>query len=97
MTEALGWGRRHWFKVYLMESVPAVIVPLVSLNLINMALNLMVLQIVVLVGPAIILGLLSSKKGLMGEYRLRGVNRLVYWMFLVLIVGTGVASVISLV
>ena len=93
-TEAVGWGRKNWFKVYLVESIPAVVVPLVSFNLINLAITLMVVQIVVLVGPAITLGLICSNKKLMGEHSLRGWNRIVYWTFSVVIVATGVASMV---
>ncbi len=94
VVEALGWGRKNWFKVYLLESIPGVILPLLSLNLINLALNLMVLQIIVLIGPAVILGLISSNKKLMGEYALGGVNRIIYWGFLAVIVGTGIISLV---
>ena len=65
---------------------------MLSLNLINLALSLMVLQIVVLIGPAIILGLICANKKLMGVYSLGGFNRLLYWAFLVMIVGTGFLS-----
>ena len=92
VTEALGWGRKNWFKVYLVESLPALVIPMLSLNLINLALSLMVLQIVVLIGPAIILGLICSNKKLMGVFALGGFNRILYWAFLVLIVGTGFLS-----
>lgn len=91
-TEAVGWGRKNWFKVYVAESVPALVVPIVSLNLINVALGLMVLQIVVLIGPAVTLGVVASNRGLMAQHALRGVNRIIYWAFLVLIVGTGALS-----
>jgi Mn2+/Fe2+ NRAMP family transporter len=94
VVEALGWGRKNWFKIYLVESIPAVVVPLLSLNLVNLALNLMVLQIIVLVGPAVILGLLASSKKLMGTYALGRLNKVVYWTFLTLIVGTGIASLV---
>lgn len=92
VTEALGWGRKNWFKVYLAESIPALIVPIVTLNLVNMALSLMVLQILVLLGPAIILGLISSNKEIMGSYSLGKTNRIVYWVFLALIIGTGIMT-----
>ena len=92
VTEALGWGRKHWFKVYLVESIPAVIIPLFSFNLVKLALNLMVLQIVVLIAPAVILGVLASNPKLMGAFRLKGFNRYVYWGTIVLIFGTGVVS-----
>lgn len=94
VTEALGWGRKNWFKVYLAESIPAIIVPMLSFNLINLAISLMVLQIVVLIGPALTLGFIASKKKLMGQHSLRGFNRVVYWVFLGLIFGTGVVSLV---
>ncbi len=95
VTEALGWGRKNWFKVYLAESLPALVVPIITLNLVNMALNLMVLQIIVLMGPAIILGFISSNKRLMGNYTLGVSNKIVYWVFLALIFGTGIISMMS--
>jgi manganese transport protein len=84
VTEALGWGRKNWFKVYLVESLPALVVPMLTLNLVNLALNLMVLQIVVLLGPAITLGLIAANQRLMGRYSLNGSNRILYWTFLIL-------------
>jgi manganese transport protein len=94
VVEALGWGRKNWFKIYLIESLPALVVPLLSLNLVNLALNLMVLQIIVLIGPAVILGLLAANKKMMGNYSLGRFNKVVYWTFLTLIVGTGIASLV---
>ncbi len=94
VTEAMGWGKENWFKVYIIESIPAVIIPMITLNLINLALSLMVLQIVVLIGPSIILGFISSDKKLMGKYSLSGPNKVLYWSFLVLIFATGVISIL---
>jgi len=94
VTEAMGWGKKHWFKVYLIESIPAVIIPLFSFNLIKLALNLMVLQIVVLIAPAVILGVIASNKKLMGDLSLRGINQFIYWFFIVLIFATGVISML---
>lgn len=91
-TEAIGWGRRRWFVVYALESIPALIVPLLSLDLVNVALALMVLQIVVLIGPGITLGLIAQNKRLMGVHALSGLNRVIYWIFLALIVATGLIS-----
>lgn len=31
VTEAMGWGKKNWFKVYLIESIPAVLIPLFRL------------------------------------------------------------------
>ncbi len=94
LTEAMGWGKKHWFKVYLIESIPAVLIPLFSFNLIKLALNLMVLQIIVLIAPAIILGVIASNKKLMGDFYLKGANRLIYWGFIVLIFATGIISML---
>lgn len=97
VVEALGWNRKNWFRVYLLESIPAVIIPLLPFNLINLALNLMVLQIAALIGPAVILGLISSNKKLMGSYSLGGFNKIIYWTFLILIFATGITSMVLLV
>ncbi|HTP12921.1 MAG TPA: divalent metal cation transporter [Bacteroidota bacterium] len=97
VTEALGWGRNNWFKLYIIESIPALVIPMFTLNLVNLALNLMVLQIVVLMGPAVILGLISANKRLMGQYALRGFNKMVYWVLLALVFATGVIGVIQLI
>ena len=94
VTEALGWGRENWFKVYLVESLPALVVPMLTLHLVNLALSLMVLQIVVLLGPAIILGWIASNQRLMGRHALRGPNRILYWTFLILICGMGIVSLV---
>ncbi len=94
VTEAVGWGKKHWFKVYLIESIPAVLIPLFSFNLIKLALNLMVLQIVVLIAPAIILGAIASNKKLMGDFNLKGFNKFVYWGFIFLIFATGILSML---
>ncbi|MCL5674942.1 MAG: divalent metal cation transporter [Candidatus Omnitrophica bacterium] len=97
VVEALGWGRKNWFKIYLFESIPAVIIPMLSLNLINLAINLMILQLVVLVVPAVILGMMASDKKLMGDYFLHGLNKWIYWIILVLIFFTGLITMILLI
>ncbi len=94
VTEAMGWGKKHWFKVYLIESIPAVLIPLFSFNLIKLALNLMVLQIIVLIAPAVILGVIASNKKLMGNFSLKGFNRFIYWFFIALIFATGIVSML---
>jgi Mn2+/Fe2+ NRAMP family transporter len=97
VVEALGWGRKNWFKLYLLESIPALVIPMITLNLVNLALDLMVLQIAVLVGPAITLGLIASNKRLMGRYFLTGYNKIIYWTFFVLILITGIVSMFLLI
>lgn len=43
-----------------------------------------------------ILGFISSNKGLMGGYALGRTNKVVYWAFLALIFGTGLMTVAPL-
>lgn len=94
VTEAMGWDRKHWLKVYLVESIPAVMIPLFSFNLIKLVLNLMVLQLIVLIVPAVILGLMAANRKLMGDYCLKGFNKFTYWAFIVLIFATGIISML---
>jgi hypothetical protein len=56
----------------------------------------MVLQIAVLIGPAITLALIASNKKLMGRYYLKGYNKIIYWVFFFLILGTGIVSMFLL-
>jgi len=41
------------------------------------------------------LGLIGADERLMGTYRLKGVNKWIYWLMFGLIVGTGVASTVT--
>ena len=96
VTEALGWGRHRWFTLYLAESIPAGLTVLFfTYNLINFAVGMMVFQILVLAGPAVILGLLARRADLMGRHRLHGVNQVLYWGMLALIFATGILSVVA--
>jgi Mn2+/Fe2+ NRAMP family transporter len=54
----------------------------------------MVLQIVVLIAPAVILGVIASDKKLMGDLSLKGFNQFIYWFFIALILSTGLASIL---
>jgi Mn2+/Fe2+ NRAMP family transporter len=73
VVEAMGWRRSRAFPVYLLESIPAVLLTLVlTANLLNAVLNLMVAFVFVLIGPAIIMGMIASNRAVMGEYGSRG-------------------------
>ena len=65
-----------------------------SLDLVNVALGLMVLQIVVLIGPGTTLGLIAQNKPLMGVHALSGLNRVIYWAFLAMITATGLLTLV---
>jgi manganese transport protein len=95
VTSAMGWGKKSMFRVYLLESIPALVISLLPFNLVSLALNLLALQVVLLIAPAVLLGLIASKSGLMGRHSLKGPNKLLYWLLLLMVVATGIVSLVS--
>jgi Mn2+/Fe2+ NRAMP family transporter len=95
VTSAMGWGKKNLFRVYLLESIPALVISLLPFNLVGLSLSLLAIQVVVLIAPAVLLGLIASKKGLMGTHSLKGPNKLLYWILLLAVVSTGVVSLLS--
>lgn len=93
ITEALGWGRQKYFWIYLAESIPAVLVPLLFPDLVALALTLMVVFVFVLMGPGIIAGMIASRKDVMGANVSRGAWKGAYWLCLILILVFGVIGV----
>lgn len=95
IVEALGWGRQRYFWIYLAESIPAVLVPLLLPNLVALALTLMVVFVFVLMGPGIIAGMIASREDIMGANVSRGVWKGAYWLCLILILAFGVIGVVA--
>ncbi|BBG28258.1 Divalent metal cation transporter MntH [Sulfuracidifex tepidarius] len=94
VTEALGIGRRNWFKVYLAESLPAALIPIISDSLINVVLNLMVFEVLALVFPIVLMGFIASNKNLMGEHATSKRGMVVYWVIVSLIILGGLLALI---
>jgi Mn2+/Fe2+ NRAMP family transporter len=92
VVETLGWQRSNFFWVYVLESLPAVAVPIFYPNLISLALNLMVVFALVLVGPGILLGKLASDARVMGEHVSRGPWKVAYWLSLALVLALGLVA-----
>jgi Mn2+/Fe2+ NRAMP family transporter len=96
LVESIGWGRSRAFSVYLVESIPAVIIALfLSTNLLAGILNLMLVFVFVLIGPAATMGLIASNTRIMGKYTSKGLWRVAYWLSLGFVVTLGVISVIT--
>ncbi len=96
LVEAIGWPRSKAFWVYFVESVPAVIATIMlTTNLLAGILNLMVAFVFVLVGPALIMGLIASDQRVMGEYASRGYWKIAYWLSLAFVLALGVISIVS--
>lgn len=94
VVESLGLKGDTWFKIYVVETLPAVILPFFITNLIGLVLNLMVALIFVLIGPVIVLGLLAQNKKLMGEHALSKFDRVAFWISVVLVIGSGLLALL---
>jgi manganese transport protein len=96
VTEATGIGRNRFFWIYLLESLPAVAVPMFYPNLFNLLLNSMVAFTFVLIGPGVILGLIAGNRKIMGDNVSSLSLKIGYWTSLAVIVGFGVFAVFAL-
>jgi manganese transport protein len=96
VTEATGLGRDRFFWIYLLESLPAVAVPMFFPNLFSLLLNSMVAFTFVLIGPGIILGLVAGNRKIMGANVSSTRLRISYWASLALIVGFGTFAVLTM-
>jgi Mn2+/Fe2+ NRAMP family transporter len=92
LVEALGFKRERAFPLYLVESIPALVITFLFLsNLMNFMLQLMVVFVFVLIGPALIMGLLSSSKKVMGKNASTTLWKVAYWASLGAVISVGVA------
>lgn len=95
LMEAIGLKREKGFIVYTLESLPGLILPFIySESLINYILNLMVIFVFVLIGPAIIMGVIAQNKHVMGEHALKGWWRIAYWSSVVFVIFFGFLSLL---
>jgi manganese transport protein len=95
VVEAIGWGRSRFFWIYVLESVPAVAIPILQPNHVELVLNLMVAFVFVLVGPGILVGVLSSNKKIMGQFASSWPWKVGYWLSLIGTVALGIIAVVS--
>lgn len=93
VAEAMGWGRQRYFPIYVAESAPAVLVPLLFASSAGFLLQLMVVFVFVLIGPGVIMGLLASNRRIMGTHASVGAWRWAYWACLVAVIAPGVVAV----
>jgi manganese transport protein len=94
ITEALDLKGDTWFKIYVLESLPAVAVPLFFGNLISLILALMVAFVFVLIGPVVVLGLLAQNRRLMGEHTLGLFDRVAFWSSVAVVIACGVVALV---
>lgn len=106
IAEALGWRAkigekfslaRKFYLVYLIETLPAALIPFFFSDLVKLMLNLMVIFVFVLVVPAVLQGLLSSDAKLMGSHVMKGTWKALYWFMLGLVVFSGLLAIPTLI
>ena len=89
VAETIGWGRQKFFWIYLIESLPALLVPMFFPDLFNLAIDMMVLFVFVMLGPGVVVGLIARKKQVMGEMASTLGWSIAYWLSLTLVVASG--------
>jgi manganese transport protein len=92
VVEALNLKGSTWFKIYIAESLPAVVLVFFFNNLIGLVLTLMVALIFVLIGPVVAMGLLAQNKKLMGEHALGTFDKIAFWGSVTIIVACGLLA-----
>jgi len=92
VVETLGWQKNNFFWVYVVESLPAVAIPIFYPNPLSLVLNLMVAFVFVLAGPGILLGKLAADRKVMGAYVSSGGWQIAYWLSLLFILSFGVIA-----
>lgn len=95
--EAAGIPKGKTYIVYILESLPAVIFPMIfSSSLVNFMLTLMVIFVFVLMGPGVMVGIISSSKRIMGEYVSNKKWKIFYWSSLAFVLLFGFIALTSL-
>jgi Mn2+/Fe2+ NRAMP family transporter len=94
ITEALGWGRKSNFWIIVVETAPAILVPLFFTNLETLIIDLMVLNVFALLVPGILMGVLAARDKLMGGQTLKGIWKVAFWTSLFVVVATGFLAVL---
>jgi Mn2+/Fe2+ NRAMP family transporter len=61
----------------------------------NVVLNLLSLFVIILLGPALVMGILANNPGIMGEYKSNSLQNVVYWSSITFIFILGLLSQLS--
>lgn len=92
VVEAMNLKGNTWFKIYIAESLPAVVLVFFFNDLIGLVLTLMVALIFVLIGPVVAMGILAQNKAIMGKHALGTFDKIAFWGSVVVIVGCGLLA-----
>jgi Mn2+/Fe2+ NRAMP family transporter len=91
--------RKHkkFYSIYLVEIIPAAVLTLLISNLINLALDVMVLSSIALALPLLVVIRIGSNEKIMGRYRIGMPRTLFLYVFMVLAVGLGLFSILQII
>jgi Mn2+/Fe2+ NRAMP family transporter len=95
IVDTMGWKKESFFWVYVAESLPAVVIPILYPAPLSLVLGLMVLSVFVLVGPGVLMGLLGSSRKIMGEHASGIAWQVAYWASLAAILAFGLVAVFA--
>jgi Mn2+/Fe2+ NRAMP family transporter len=93
IVDTMGWKKESFLWVYVAESAPAVVIPILYPEPLSLVLELMVIFVFVLIGPGVLMGLLSANKRIMGDHASGTAWKVAYWLSLAAVIGFGIAAV----
>ncbi|WP_149564647.1 divalent metal cation transporter [Sulfuracidifex tepidarius] len=100
VLESLGMNTRsNVKKVYFLESIPMFVTVLLLgdyLKLLNLAVTILSISPIVIVLPSILIGILVSKKRIMGKYTYSKTRTITYFVVITLFLITGLLGLIEL-
>lgn len=97
VLEALGrpGDHRSFLVIYMLESLPAIILVILYRNYVELILNLMVIYTIIIIPSLYMLGRLVSSGDVMGSERFRGMELAIYWLMVALVGLGGLVGLIS--
>jgi Mn2+/Fe2+ NRAMP family transporter len=95
LVDAMGWKKDSFLRVYIVESLPAVIIPILYPAPLSLVLGLMVVFVFVLIGPGVLMGLVGSNRRIMGEYVSNNYWKAAYWACLGIVVAFGFVALVT--
>jgi Mn2+/Fe2+ NRAMP family transporter len=89
--------QKGFYGIYLIEIIPAAILTLVFTNLINLALDVMVLSSIALALPLLVVIRIGSNEKIMGKHRIGRPRTVFLYIFMVSAVGLGIFSILQII
>ncbi len=95
LVDAMGWRKESFEWVYVVESLPAVVVPILYPTPLSLVLGLMVVFVFVLLGPGLLLGMVAADKRVMGKHASNRYWQAAFWVCLAALLSFGLVAVVA--